>query len=130
MRSRGPRHRRQQIATLNVNGILAILSPTPANLNFGSGPAAQPRDASVSVINTGDGVSGNIAGRLISAAPPGTFTITGSSCGAPLSPGSQCSVAIRFTPPSAGFFSATLVVEANPGTPSGGTGVMLAGTGS
>ena len=109
-----------QVATMTVKGIQAVVVGF-AN-HFGNVTVGQSRTLAVRVQNFGDATSGPISIRFGngSVTPEGTFTIVGSTCGAPLAPGATCSVDLRFTPPAVAQYGGALITVATPGTPAGG----------
>ena len=107
-----------------VSGPAVTIFPSSAqtfNAVVGSSSATQI----FSIVNTGNQLLG-INSISIGGANPSSFSQT-NTCLATLSPNSNCSVSINFTPPSVGTFTAALQIADNaPGTPQT---LALTGTG-
>ena len=99
---------------------------TSASQDFGDVPVGH-HSASVSIVvsNTGPGTSGAVTVSL-SGADSASFGIDTNACTATLSPGQTCTVAVHFSPASAGTRSTSLTFGANPG---GLASVALTGKG-
>ena len=118
-----------QTATLTVKGIQAQV--VGFSNHFGNVTVGQSRTLPVRVQNIGDATSGPLTIRFGSGTgtQEGTFTIVGSTCGAPLAAGASCTVDLRFTPPQVGQFGGSLITVANPGTPPTGHFAVQQGNG-
>jgi hypothetical protein len=101
------------------------LSPSPHN--FGSVTTGQSSaTVAFTVTNTGQSSSGSLSAASLNGADPAHFTITSTTCGAPLAASGTCTVNVRFAPVTSGAKSASLSVNATPGGTSSST---LTGTG-
>lgn len=119
-----------QMATLTVKGLQALV--VGFSNHFGNVTVGQSRTIAVRVQNFGDATSGPFSSIRFgsgSVTPEGTFTILGSTCGAPLAPGATCTVDLRFTPPAQASYGGSLITVAIPGTPSGGHFAVQQGNG-
>lgn len=119
-----------QRAALTVKGIQALV--VGFSNHFGNVTVGQSKTLAVRVQNMGDATSGPISSIRFgsgSVTPEGTFTIVGSTCGAPLAPGAACNVDLRFTPPQVGQFGGSLITVATPGTPPSGHFAVQQGNG-
>ncbi len=102
-----------------------ILEASPTNINFGN--------SQIGAVSPPQTVTFQNAGRA--AINPGTmsasanFTVSANNCTTPIAPGGSCTVALTFTPPSAGPFTGTLTftTDANYG---GKQIIALSGSGA
>jgi hypothetical protein len=107
------------------SGPVATLSPS--SLAFGDVAVNSSSPVRSVALSNNGGSALSIASISISGADPSDFTQT-NSCGASLTAGASCTIAVRFKPVSAASFSATLSVADNDaGTPQT---VALTGTGT
>jgi len=116
-----------QIVSLTGTGTNPAVSLTPNSLVFGSqnlGTTSAPQ--SVTLNNTGNGTL-NVSGIAMTGANPGDFTET-STCGGSVAAGGNCTIAVTFTPSSAGTRSASMTITDNAG--SSPQTISLTGTGA
>ncbi len=89
----------------------AMLTVTPAAINFGNTVVGTPSTVTVTVMNSGDMATGPVVATL-----PGTdFTVATTTCTGPLAGGASCAIMVRFDPGSRGTRSGMLDVTASPG---------------
>jgi RHS repeat-associated protein len=99
------------------------LTVSPGDVSFGDvtvGSDSAPRTFTVS--NAGGQPTGAVTPSLTGA----DFAIASTTCSGALAPGASCSVAVRFSPTTAGAASGGLAVAASPG---GTSGASLSGNG-
>jgi trimeric autotransporter adhesin len=109
---------------------LAVFTATPASISFGNVSVGGTATANVTLTNTGN-ATGVLPALSIAGTDVSEFSVQANpNAGAPctattsLAPGATCQTVARFSPTSAGFKSATIVIG---GSPAGG--VALIGTG-
>jgi hypothetical protein len=106
------------------DGCFPVISPSLED--FGSIAIGQVSQAALfTVTNAGNRPTGSVAASLMGT-NAGQFVVTSNSCGAPLLPGSACTIEVEFAPTDAGSMTATLSVT----TGGGAIAASLIGTGS
>ena len=112
--------------TVNASGA-AVASVSPSSLSFGNEPVALPSSSLVvTLTNTGNATL-NITSTSLTGSDPADFSEV-STCGSSLAAGSNCTIAILFTPSASGSRSASLAFADNAsGSPQS---VSLSGTGT
>lgn len=119
-----------QSVTLTGTGVAAqshSATLSPASIDFGSqAPGSTSAVQSLTLTNTGGAVL-NISSVTLTGVNANAFSLA-NACGATLATGANCSIAVTFTPPSIGRFSANVTVADDAtGTPQTAT---LVGTGT
>ena len=95
------------LVSLSGNGTgQAIVTLTPAALNFGSAAVGSTSSTLTVGVNNG----GTIAAVLATPTITGDFALTGSTCGATLPPLASCSLSVVFKPTSSGVRTGVLSV--------------------
>ncbi len=116
-----------QTVALNATVINPLAIPSSTSLNFGTIKHGTSSTLNVTLINPG-GTALAINGISIAGANATAFTQT-NTCGSSLASGASCTIAVKFTPPTTGTFSASLTFADNAQT--GGTQtVSLSGKGN
>jgi hypothetical protein len=121
------------VANLGSDNVSILLNaptadPSPSSLTFGSvdpvpqGTVSAPQ--TLTITNNGSAPL-VVSGFATGGANPGDFLTGNTSCLAPVAPGSDCTVEVRFAPQAEGSRSATLSVLSN--APAS-TAVTLSGT--
>ncbi len=109
------------------NAVQAHLQVTPGALAFGPVTLGASSSLSLMLVNTGTGSVTNITSAF-SGVNPNDFAVVTPCAASSLSPGSGCTMAVRFTPSTAGARAATLVVASS--DLSSPAIIALAGTGA
>lgn len=114
-------------AGLSGTGVAPTVALAPNSLNFGNqtaGIASSPQNATLTNTSSGPITITNVS--ISSGAP--TFSLGANTCGGSLAAYSSCSIGVIFTPPAAGNFTGTLIID---DSASGGQqSLALGGTGS
>ncbi len=118
-----------QPVTLTALVIDPLASFSPTSLNFGTVKRAMSSTLNVTLSNPG-------ATPLLLAGPGISVTgtnaanfVPSSNCGSSLAAGAKCTIAVKFTPPSTGTFSANVTVVDNAQAGGGTQTVALSGKG-
>ncbi len=85
-----------------------------ANLDFGAERVGQSNSLTLTITNSGNAAL-NLSQVAIGGSGAAAFSLTSSTCGSSLAPGSSCAVLVTFTPARSGSVSATLNVTDNAG---------------
>ncbi len=98
---------REQTVTLSGSGLApAGVSLTPSSIDFGTiGVGLQAPAATLVLTN-----NGGVPLSLASTAVTGDFTLTASTCGTTVAPGSACNLSVIFAPTAAGTREGTLTL--------------------
>jgi len=83
----------------------AVVTLSPANVDFGIVSLGQSGSRTVTVSNTGDAPTG-----LGTASASGDFRVTSTTCGANIAAGDTCSIAVTFVPSVDGSRSGTMTL--------------------
>jgi hypothetical protein len=119
----------QQSVALSCAATAALVPQaalTAASANFGTVMAGTASDVQTFTLSNAGTASLTISSVALGGANPTAFALGTSSCGTSLAAGASCTVAVTFRPPSAGSFSAALIVVDAVGTQSS----ALTGTGA
>ena len=117
-----------QPVTLSALVINPKAAFNPASLAFGTIKHATSSTLNVTLSNPG-GTPLSLSGVSITGANAASFVQT-NTCSSVLAAGSNCAIAVKFTPSAAGTFSAVLTVVDNAQSGSGKQTVALSGKGS
>lgn len=100
-----------QLVNLSGTGVAASLSLSPTSLSFTNIGVGGSSTKSVNITNTG---TSNLVISSLTITGSTTFTIANHNCGAPVAPGKNCTVNVRFAPNVArSTFTGTLNVSSN-----------------
>ncbi len=113
----------EQTAALSGTGTVAAAAPTPSQLTFPAQAVGTTSTSQQVVINN----LGTASLTISSAQTSGDFAET-NTCGAPVAPGSSCTLQITFTPSAAGTRTGVLTLVDN--APDSPQTVALTGVGS
>jgi len=117
----------QRAAPVPVTSVVApVASATPASLSFGDQVVSTPSAAqTITVTNTGSSnLVVNAGGVTIGGTDAGSFGIANTTC-ATVTPGSSCTVSVRFSPTTTGAKSATVAINGSGSS----TSVAVSGNG-
>ncbi len=113
-------------AMLNGTGVpVEGASISPSAADFGAVCVTESPERSFTVTNLGGAATGALTAS-ISGADASRFSITASTCSAPLAPAASCTLTVKFSPLGPGARAAVLSVT---GTPGGSATASLTGTG-
>jgi hypothetical protein len=119
-----------QPVTMSALVIDPLASFSPTSLNFGTVKRTTSSTLNVTLSNPG-GTPLIFAGTGISVTGTNAKNFAPSNnCGISLAPGAKCTIAVKFTPPTAGTFSANLTVVDNAQAGGGTQTVPLSGKGN
>jgi hypothetical protein len=119
-----------QPVALNAMVIDPLVTFSPTNLGFGTVKHGTSSTLNVTLSNTGatplifTGAGISVTGTNKTAFVPSN------NCGSSLAAGAKCTIAVKFTPPTTGTFSASLTVVDNAQAGSGTQTVPLSGKGN
>lgn len=115
---------------LSGNGLAqAQMTINPPSRNFGSQSIASPGPTFIfTVSNIGDVPTGITSIPSIIGPDAAHFDLVSHTCGAPIAPGSTCSITVRFSPSTTGSMNANLTMAASGA--GGSVNALLTGTGS
>jgi sugar lactone lactonase YvrE len=119
----------QQSVALSCTATAALVPQaalTAASANFGTVMAGTASDVQTFTLSNAGTASLTISSVALGGANPTAFALGANSCGTSLAAGGACTVAVTFRPPSAGSYSASLIVVDAVGTQSS----ALTGTGA
>ena len=95
-------------STVSLKGVGLVLKLSPGSISFGYTKVLTTHSpVTVTVTNVGP-VTINFSSIAIGGTNSGDFSIQTSNCGASLDPGTNCALAIAFTPQVVGFRSANI----------------------
>ena len=117
-----------QPVALNALVIHPVATVTPSGLSFGTIKHATSSTLNATLTNTGATLL-SLTGISVTGTNATYFTKT-SNCGSSLAVGASCTVAVKFTPPVTGKFSANLTFVDNAQNGGGTQTVPLSGTGN
>ena len=117
-----------QPVALSASVINPQASLSPTSLGFGTIEHASSSTLNVKLTNPG-GTPLSITSISVTGANAASF-VQNSSCGSSLAAGANCAVAVKFTPPAVGTFTANLTVVDNAQSGGGKQTVSLSGKGN
>jgi MBG domain (YGX type)/PASTA domain/Abnormal spindle-like microcephaly-assoc'd, ASPM-SPD-2-Hydin len=117
-----------QPVTLSAMVINPLASFSPTSLSFGTIKHATSSTLNVTFSNTG-ATPLNFTGISVTGANAANF-VQSNTCGSSLAAGAKCTLAVKFTPPATGTFSAALTVVDNAQAGGGTQTVPLSGKGN
>ena len=119
-----------QPVTLSAAVIDPLASFSPTSLAFGTQKHATSSTTNVTLTNTGATPLIFTGAGISVTGTNATDFVQSNNCGSSLAAGAKCTIAVKFTPPTTGTFSASLTVVDNAKAGNGTQTVPLSGAGN